>query len=220
MLYNPLPSAAYADSGSIRTVTATFRGAPVVCFLLARSRTAPNPPDQRGWDESEDCIDPQSGLLRMHSDVPGRYALFDYTNAAHLGTHTLPRTVTVMEAGRTVSTIFLTSLQTIPSVDPGLFVPTDAMKESGPAVAMTSATKIARIQGTVTQTTVLKPVCVFGLVSPAGRLIEAHSLQPSDPNSEAALKDAEGIDFSPAVRPGSPRQQHFVFVIEKFVSAQ
>ena len=66
----------------------------------------------------------------------------------------------------------------------------------------------------------LRPVCVFGLVTPAGHLVEAHSLQPSDPNSEAAVKDAEAIDFSPTMRAGAPPQQHFVFVIEKFVSAQ
>jgi hypothetical protein len=64
------------------------------------------------------------------------------------------------------------------------------------------------------------PVVIFGLVTPAGRLAEAHSLQPADPNSDAALHDAESIDFSPSIRVGAPPQQHFVFVIEKFLSAQ
>jgi hypothetical protein len=96
------------------------------------------------------------------------------------------------------------------------------MKAAGPPVAMTSATKISRIQGeaSLARSAALHPICIFGMVTPAGRLIEAHSLQPADPNSEAALKDAESIDFSPSMSAGGPPQQHFVFVIERFASAQ
>jgi len=222
MLYDPLPSVAYAKNGSIRTVTADFRGSTVVCVLLARSRNATNPAGERGWDESEDCIDPDSGLLQMHSEVPGRYVVYDYANSARLGSHVLPGTVTITEGGRVVSRISVTSLRADPAVDPGLFVPTNVMMASGPGVAMTAATKIARIQGAgpLAPGMTMRPVCVLGIVTPAGRLEEAHSLQPSDPNSEAAVQDAESIDFSPSIRPGSPPQQHFAFVIEKFLSMQ
>lgn len=219
MLYNPIPSVAYAGSGSIRTAAATFHGSPVVCVLLSHSHNSAEPSSQRGWDENEECIDSQSGLLMMHSEAPGRYAVYDYSNAPKLGSHVFPRTVTVTEGGRVVSTVSVQSLEAVPSVDSSLFVPTDAMK-AAPAVAMTSATKVSRIQGQgpVTSETTLMPVCVFGLVTPAGRLVEAHSLQPSDPNSDAAVKDAEAINFSPSMPAGAPPQQHFVFVIEKFVS--
>jgi hypothetical protein len=221
MLFNPLPSLAYASSGSIRTSTARFDGSPVTCVLLAHSRNAPNPALGRGWDEAEECIDSQSGLLRVHSEAPGRYAVYDYSNAPQLGGHLLPRVVTVTEAGRVVSKISVESLQGIPVADRSLFVPTDGMKAAGRAIAMTSETKISRIQGQgpFTATTTVRPVCIFGIVTPAGQLVEAHSLQPSDPNSEAAIKDAKGIDFSPS-RAGALPQQHFVFVIEKFVSPE
>jgi hypothetical protein len=67
----------------------------------------------------------------------------------------------------------------------------------------------------------VRPVCVFGIVTPSGQLVEAHSLQPSDPNSQAAVDDAKLIDFSPSTAvgslPGAPPRQHFVFVIEKFI---
>lgn len=221
MLYNPIPSVAYASSGSIRTIEASF-GSPVTCVLLSRSRASSAPPDQRSWDESEDCIDSQTGLLRIHSEIPGRYAVYDYSNAARLGSHTLPRTITVWEGGRVVSTISVESLQPIASADPALFVPTDGMKAAGPAVTMAAAMRLARLPSPVAATpgTTLRPVCVFGLVTPAGHLVEAHSLQPVDPNSEAALKDAEAIDFSPAMRAGAAPQQHFVFVIEKFAVSE
>jgi hypothetical protein len=201
-------------------VAATFRGSPVTCLLLARSSKVSGPLLGRGWDESEECIDPQSGLLQIHSETPGRYAIYDYSNAAQLGSHRLPRTVTVTEGGRVVSKISVESLQEIPAVDPALFVPTDRMKAAGQATAMTSATKVSRIQGQgpFTPNMTVRPICVFGIVTPAGQLVEAHSLQPSDPNSGAAVKDAKAIDFSPSMPAGEPPQQHFVFVIEKFVS--
>jgi hypothetical protein len=222
VLFDPIQSPAYADRGSIRTSAATFHGATVTCLLLSRSRNTANVASGRDWEETEECIDPQSGLLRVHSEAPGRYAVFDYSNAPQLGGHILPRSVTITEAARIVSTVSVESLRGITEADPGLFVPTDAMKAKGPAVAMTSATKISRVQGEgpFTSAVTLRPVCVFGLVTPTGHLVEAHALQPSDRNSQAAVEDAMKIDFSPLEPAGAPPRQHFVFVIEKFVSRQ
>jgi len=221
LLFEPIPSTAYANRGSIRTSRATFHGATVTCVLLYGSRNASNSALGRGWEETEECIDLQSGLLRMHSELPGRYAVYDYSNAPQLGDHILPRRLTVTEAGRVVSEISVESLQGISTADPSLFVPTDAMK-AGLATVMTSAKKISRLQGDgpFTSTMTARPVCVFGMVTSTGQLVEAHSLQPSDPNSQAAVEDAKRIDFSPTIPGGLPPRQHFVFVIEKFVSPQ
>jgi hypothetical protein len=81
---------------------------------------------------------------------------------------------------------------------------------------MTSATRILRIQGAGP---FIRPVCVFGLVTASGKLVEAHSLQLSDSNSDAAVKDATAIDFSPSVTPGSAPHQHFAFVIVRFANS-
>ena len=222
VLFDPVQSPAYADHGSIRTSTATFHGATVTCLLLASSRNTANPASGRGWEETEECIDPQSGFLQVHSEAPGRYAVYDYSNAPQLGGLILPRRVTISEAGRIVSQISVESLTALTGADPGLFVPSDAMKAKGPAVAMTSATKVSRVQGQgpLTSAVTLRPVCVFGMVTPTGHLVEAHALQPSDPDSQAAVEDAMKIDFSPLTPAGAPPRQHFVFVIEKFVSRQ
>jgi hypothetical protein len=59
---------------------------------------------------------------------------------------------------------------------------------------------------------------VFGLVTSSGKLVEAHSLQPSDPNSQAAVEAAKRMKFSTPAPRGERPQQHFVFIIEKFVS--
>jgi hypothetical protein len=222
LLFDPIQSPAYANRGSIRTSSATFHGTAVTCVLLSRSRNSANPALGRDWEETEECIDPQSGLLQVHSEVPGRYAVYEYSNAPQLGGYVLPRSVTVTEGGRIVSKISVESLQGMTTFDPSLFVPTDGMKARGPAPAITSATKVSRLQGQgpFTSSMTLRPVCVLGMVTPTGQLVEAHSLQPSDPNSQAAVEDAKQIDFSPSMPAGAPPQQHFVFVIEKFISQE
>lgn len=220
LLLDPLPSPAYADRGSIRSATATFQGVALTCLLLARSAHAANPAVGRGWEENEECIDPQSGLLRIYSEAPGRYALYDYSNAPQFRGRVLPRTVTVKEAGRIVSKISVDKIDEISQADPKLFTPTDSMKTHQQTTAIAAATKIARIQGQgpFTAAMTLRPVCVFGVVTPSGQLVEAHSLQPLDPNSDAAVEDAKKIDFSPSRPAEAPPQQHFVFVIENFIS--
>ena len=219
ILLHPLPSASYAKGEFIRSSTTTFDGALVTCILLSSSKKPETPVAGRGWEESEECIDP-SGLLRMHSEAPGRYIVYDYSNAPQLGDRVLPRTVTVTEAGRVVSKISVEKLDEITMADPNLFVSTEAMRAKGRSIEMTAVTKVSRVhgQGPFISAMTVRTVCVFGLVTPTGQLVEAHSLQPSDPNSQAAVDDAEQINFSPATLLGAPPQQHFVFVIEQFVS--
>jgi hypothetical protein len=221
LLYDPLPSPTYADGGSIRISRETFRGVPLTCILLSRSRNPAYPTTGRAWEESEECIDPQSGLLQVHSEAPGHYALYNYSNSPRIGDQVLPRTVTVTEAGRVVSEISVESLNEIPESDPSLFTATDAMKAAGQMTAMSGATKIMRVHGQrpFSSAMTVRTVCVFGVVTPTGQLVEEHSLQPSDPNSEAAVNDAKTIDFSPSTPTAVSPHQHFVFVIEKFISA-
>jgi len=222
MLFDPIQSTAMANRGSIRTSTASFRGATVTCVLLSGSRNAVNPSLGRGWEEGEECIDPQSGLLQVHSEVPGHYAVYEYSNAPQFAGHVMPRSVTLTEAGRTVSKVSVESLRGLTAPDANLFVPTEAMKAGEPATAMTSARKIVRVQGQgpLAGAATMRAVCVYGIVTATGQLVEAHSLQPSDPNSQAAVDDAKAIDFSPTIPAGAPPRQHFVFVIEKFVGQE
>ncbi len=219
-LFNPIQLGNF-DHDLIRTSTAKFNGVPVTCVLISSSGNAATSTAGRRWEETEECIDPQSGLLQVHSQVPGRYYAYDYSNALNVGSHVLPHKVIVSEAGKPVSEINVKSLTELPEMDPSLFIPTPEMKAGGPAIAMAGAQKISHFvgQGPFPADATVQPVCVFGLVTPGGQLVEAHSLQPSDPNSQAAVEDAKRMNFSsPSV--GARPQQHFVFVIEKFVSAR
>lgn len=219
-LFDPIPSG-NLDGDLIRTATSTFRGKPLACVLLSRPGNAAVTPGRR-WEETEECIDPQSGLLQIHSQVPGRYYAYDYSSARQFSGHLLPSRVTVTEAGEVVSEIQVQSLTSRAASDPTLFVPSADMTAAGPAIRMMGAQKLSRFAGPgpFPIGATVQPVCVFGLVTPTGQLVEAHSLQPSDPNSQAAVDAARQINFAGPAMVGTQPQQHFVFVIEKFLSAQ
>jgi len=219
-LFGPVPSAANLNRATIRTSAGTFHGAPVTCVLLSAPGGTKSATPARSWEETEECIDPQSGLLEVQSQVPGRYYAYDYTNAPQLGAYVMPRKVTVTEAGKTVSEISIESLKELPTADPSLFQPTEAMEAGGEAVAMAGAQKIFRESGHIPANATIRPVCIFGLVTATGQLMEAHSLQPTDPNSPAALQAVETMNFAQPAQPGARPQQHFVFVVEGFVAGQ
>ena len=217
-LLDPMPAAGNVQRSAIRTSKAFYNGVELSCVLLsgAGNRTAAG----RQWDETEECIDPKSGLLQVHSQIPGRYYAYDYSNAPQLDGRMLPHKVIVTEAGKKVSEITVQSLTEIPGADPSLFIPTEAMKQRGRAVVMGPMQRISRFSGPgpFAAGTTAQPVCIFGLVTPSGQLVEAHSLQPTDPNSNRALEAAKLLDFSPTDPSVRRPQQHFVFIIEKFVS--
>jgi hypothetical protein len=216
-LFGPMGT---TDGQVLRLSQANYNGAQVFCVLISRMGTPASTTPGRHWEESEECVDPQSGLLMVHSQVPGRYSSYDYSNAPRMGNHALPRKVTVMAGGRVVSEITVESLTPLASADPSLFAPTAEMTSKGPSIAMAGAQKVTRWMGRLREGATAQPVVVFGLVTPTGQLVEAHSLQPSDPNSQTAVEAAKRMNFAHPSPAGSRPEQHFVFVIEKFVAAQ
>jgi hypothetical protein len=221
-LFDAIPAHQNASRGSIRKADGVLNGARLNCALLSGSQNTVAAAGGRRWDESEECFDQRSGLLQLHSQVPGRYYSYDYSNGPRLGSHLLPRKVTVTEAGKTVTEISVESLTEIPSADPSLFVPTGQMKERGRAITLAGAQKIFRVlgPGPLVPGAPIRAVCVFGVVTPSGQLAEAHSLQPSDPNSDAAVQAAKQIVFPDTSPVGPQPQQHFVYVFEQYSSSQ
>jgi len=74
-LFGPIPSVGSLDRASIRTSTATFHGAAVTCVLLSSSGSAANATTGRSWEETEECIDPQSGCCKCSSRYLGATTL-------------------------------------------------------------------------------------------------------------------------------------------------
>jgi hypothetical protein len=221
-LFDAIPASQNAGRGSIRKADGILNGARLNCVLLSGSRNASAAAGGRRWDESEECFDPRSGLLQLHSQVPGRYYTYDYSDGPRLGSQLLPRKVTVTEAGKTVTEISVESLTEIPAADPGLFVPTAEMKARGRAITLAGAQKIFRVLGPapLPSGATIRAICVFGVLTPSGQLAEAHSLQPSDPNTDAAVQAAKQMIFPETAPLGPQPQQHFVYLIEQYASSQ
>ena len=221
-LFDPLPSAQNVARDSIRTATGMYQGTQLTCVLLSRPAKGANAALGRRWDETEECIDPKSGLLRLHSQVPGRYYAYDYSDAPTLAGRTLPRKVTVTEGGKAVTEISVDSLNELPDADASLFVPTEEMKANGRPIGMGGAQKVwGAADGMPLPTgAAARTVCVFGVVTPSGELAEAHSLQPGDPDSQAAVAAAQKMTYSGVAPLGANPQQHFVFIFERFASSR
>lgn len=217
-LFDPLP-AGRQFRGLLRTADITSGGRHLNCMLFSGGAAAGDASPGRHWNEAEDCIDPESGLLQMHSQVPGRYYAYDYSNPIQLGNRLIPRKVTVHEAGRIVTTISVDSLTELTAADAGLFVPTKEMRALGRPIKLGPAEKLYRVSTVhaAAEGTQAGVVCVFGVVNASGQLVEAHSLQPSDPNSQAAVEAAQQMSFSRPGLPGAIPKQFFVFVVRKFV---
>jgi hypothetical protein len=218
-LFDPIPSRRNAAQAAIRTSNAVFNGVQLTCILSSVSGNAANTAGGRLWEETEDCIDPKSGLLRVHSQVPGRYYAYDYSDSLQLAGHVMPRRVTVTEAGRTVTEISVDSVTELPAADPALFVPTEAMKARGPASVLGPEQKIPVALPTSQTGAAPHAICVFGLVTSSGQLVETHSLQPSDPYSQAAVDAARQMNFAVPL-PGARPEQHFAFIIEKVAGSR
>jgi len=88
------------------------------------------------------------------------------------------------------------------------------------SIAMAEARKMSVFykRGRIAPNSIIHPVCVFGLITPSGEVAEAHSLQPSDPNSQAAVESVKRMTFHSSTPAGGRPEQRFVFIIEKFVS--
>ena len=210
------------DQKAIRTANVDDGSSRVICVLLTEPRNTGSAIIGRRWEEREECIDSQSGLLRVSSQAPGRYYTYAYTDAPRLADRTLPRKLTITEAGRVVSEIHVDELTELPAADPSWFVPTEELMKRGPTIAVAEARRFwpAAIPGVVSPGNASQTVCVFGLMTPTGELVEVHSLQPSDPNSETALKIANARRFAAPPGANGRPEQRFVFLIQEFVPSR
>jgi hypothetical protein len=213
-LLGPLETIKNVRHSLIRTVDASLNGAPVTCLLLSdgrRSSEAGAP--GRLWQEREECLDPQTGHLLLHSPAPGLYVLYDFSQPFKLESKELPGKMTVVENETTVIEERVESLEALAKVDPNDFTPTAKMRSQRPGATMAGLEKIS-LGATRPSSGTIQTVVVFGLLTPDGKVAEAHPLQSSDPALvDAAVRRVNQIRFPSAVAPGADREQHELFAV-------
>ena len=174
----------------IRSADVQLDGKPLICFLLTRSQ--PTGPGPRDWRERENCVDPATGLLRVWSEAPGIYAMYDYNGGDFHG-HVLPRQISVYEEGRLAVQIHLESLEDAPNLDASLFKPSAEQGDAGETFALTGASRPSslRVDPSDGPTShFYQPVIVHAILNAEnGMVLDAEALQDSSDELGRAAVD-------------------------------
>ncbi len=178
----------YLHNSNLRTAAATSDGKALTCVLLSEGKSVLT--GGRQWDEVEYCVDPNPGLLVSYSAVPGIYVLYDYTKTLRFEDRTVPRKITVSEAGNTVVEAHLQSLTPARPPEAQMFTPASGMNVIGSGALLSPPWRLSRFvpQGAVTAASTIQPVIVHAMLSPQGRITDAEVLETANSGlNESAL---------------------------------
>jgi len=192
------PMANVRPGTMIRMASAQWRGMELMCALLSGGDGV-GAAQGRQWQEREYCVDTKSALLRIYSEAPGIYTIYDYDNALHFHGRSLARQISIVESGDTVLQIHVESLEDVGAADPSLFTPSKEMLARGPGIVLIPAEWIPAF-GTAPagHTGNVDPVVVHASIDDQGKVIEAEALQNSDPGlSNAALSFVKSSTYPP-----------------------
>jgi hypothetical protein len=202
-------------AGSVlRMATANWEGTELACILISRGDASATP--GRRWEENEFCIDPKTGLLRIHSEAPGIYSVYDYNGGIQFHGRVVPRQTTIVEGGASVLQIHLDNLEDATN-DPNQFVPTKKMISHGPGAIMVGPFRFPELIRTPAgYSGAVQPVIVHAILDQKGKVLDAEVVQTSDPAlAAAALGVVWRSSYLPAGRQGRPLQRE-AFINVKF----
>jgi hypothetical protein len=164
----------------IRMANVKQDGKPLMCFLLSHS--LPSDPAPRDWVERENCLDPATGLLRIWSEAPGIFAIYDYDGSDFHG-HVLPRQISVYEEGRLAVQIHVDSLEDAPNPDANLFTPSQEMGEASETFALAGSHRLPSLRvdpSDAPASRYYQPVIVHAILDAQdGSVLDAEALQDS-----------------------------------------
>ena len=182
----------------IRMASAQWRGMELMCALLSGGDGV-GAAQGRQWQEREYCVDTKSALLRIYSEAPGIYTIYDYDNALHFHGRSLARQISIVESGDTMLQIHVDTLEDAAAPDPALFTPSKEMLARGPGIVLIPAVWIpAYSTSPAGHTGKAEPVVVHASIDDHGKVIEAEVLQNSDPGvSNAALSFVRNSTYPP-----------------------
>ena len=202
----------------LRMATAKWEGDDLACILISQGGNDATETPGRRWEENEFCIDPKTGFLRMHSEAPGIYSIYDYNGGIAFHGRVLPRQTTIVEGGSSVLQIHLESIQD-PNDDPSQFVPTKKMLSHGPGAIMVGPFRFPEsVRSPAGFTGTVKPVIVHAILDQKGKVLDAEVVTSSDPAlATAALDVVWRSNYLPAQRRDHPLQRE-AFINVKFLT--
>lgn len=207
-------------AGSVlRIATAKWEGTDLACILISRGTSDAVDTPGRRWEENEYCIDPKTGLLRIMSEAPGIYSVYDYDGGVQFHGRVLPRRTIIVEGGSNVLEITLDGLQD-PNRDPNQFVPTKKMISHGPGAIMVGPFRFPEtVRAPPGYSGMIQPVIVHAILDQKGKVLDAEVVQASDPAlATTALDVVWHSSYLPAPDRDRPLQRE-AFINVKFTPA-
>lgn len=203
----------------IRMATAKWEGTDIACILTSRGGNDASATPGRRWEENEFCIDPKTGQLRIHSEAPGIYSVYDYNGGIAFHGRVLPRQTTIVEGGTSVLQIHLENIDDANN-DPNQFIPTKKMISHGPGAIMVGPFRFPEsVRTPAGYSGVIQPVIVHAILDQKGKVLDAEVVQTSDPAlAAAALGVVWHSSYLPAERQDRPLQRE-AFINVKFTPA-
>jgi hypothetical protein len=182
------------NNGTLRTASVNYEGQNLTCVL--HSGSVPRTPSLRYFQETEACIDPERGLLRVWSEKPGIYAEYDYNGELNFHGNVVARQITVTEAGVQTVVIRVESLQDPSEMELASVKPEPGLQPTfGLGGLDTFPIRAARIPGISPGARVIVHASIG---ANDGRVIEAEALQMEDAQlAEAAVQLVKSQRFAP-----------------------
>src|SRR5215472_1528951 len=165
----------------------------------------------RRWIETEFCVDPKSGLLRVYSEAPGIYAVYDYSETLEHNGHILPRNISVTEAGQNVLNVHLESIGDPTANDIAQLAPSPALASASVGNALSFPIRFQQLAPAPGEYKgAVHPVIVHAILGPDGRALDQEALQDSDPVLTQAAMDVVRTRTFPAANTRLGRAQREV----------
>ncbi|MBZ5646825.1 MAG: energy transducer TonB [Acidobacteriia bacterium] len=154
----------------------------------------------RRWVETEYCADPKTGLLRVYSEAPGIYVVYDYQGAMNFHGRIVPRNIAITEAGAVALSIRVESITDPAEAEVALLQHSPLLQAIGPQPALSYPMRFPQaaappegFRGEV------HPIIVHATVGPEGQVLEEEALQTSDPVlTQAALDLVRRSTYPPS----------------------
>jgi len=185
---------------SVRTGTGFLNGAEQRCVLVVIGAGSRSFTGARNWEESEYCVDAQTGLLTEYSPAPGLFVRYDYSSAIRFHDKFIPTGFTISEAGQAVVEAVTNGVTDPPAATDAMFNPA-GLQALGAGRAMNPGFNlpvIAPVPGgpfpNSNGNAALQVVTLHGNISGDGRWSEAEILASSDAVlNQAALERASTL---------------------------
>jgi len=211
---------------SVRTATGSLNGAPQNCVLIVIGAGQRSFTGGRNWEESEYCVDAQTGLLSQYSPAPGLFVRYDYSSAIQFHNKFIPTAFTITENGQPVAEARTVSVTDPPPANDPMFNPAGLMA-LGSGRAMNPGMNMAipaflpgqRVPSS-NSNAAMQVVTLHGNVAGNGSLTEAEILASSDSTlNQAALSQAVSVFKQRAQnQPGATAQSSELIVTFEFIT--